>query len=229
MSKNILSATLVGCLAVTFGACRSENRAPVRTEEPRAVSPGTPMPTNTAPNTTATDDKAAKGDGDAAKVLAALHQDNQNEIAVGKMAEKQGLSKHTKQLGAMLIKDHTAADQKVMAYVRQHNVVLDSGDAAKVTEDKVKEGKDVSEKLSGLKGADFDKEFASAMEKDHKKAIDTVSDARKDVKETQLQTLLAEIQPTLEKHLEHAKMIENDQTAAKEGTTTRAQGRRPTR
>jgi putative membrane protein len=206
MSKSILSASLVTCFALGL-ACQRQERAPVRTEEPRAV-----------PTTTATPREAEKAtaahDLDAAKVLATLHQDNQNEIDIGKLAQQRGASKHTQEFGAMLVRDHTTADRKIMAYVKENNVVLESGDAMKLTEEKAKEGRELMAKLRGLRGAELDKEFAAAMKEGHEKAIALVKDADDDVKDAKLKALLIELRPTLEMHLEHAKMIEEGKTAA---------------
>jgi putative membrane protein len=217
MSKGILSATMLGCLVVgTISACQRRERAPVR-EEPRGVPPS---PTNSLP-------PAPKGDEDtdAANTLATLHQDNENEIDLGKLAEKRGRSRMARQFGAMLVKDHKAADGKIMAFVNENHVVLDAGDAQKKMEAKAKEKREALEKLYKTGPADFDKEFGRLMTKGHEEAIELVKSAQKDLKDPKLQALLAELQPTLEKHLEHARMLESG-TVASEGATKRAQGRR---
>jgi predicted outer membrane protein len=222
MSKSTLWAAMLGCLLVA-PACNRQERAPVTREEPRGVPPS---PTNTTPPTT---EKAAQQDSEAAKVLAILHQDDQNEIELGKLAQTHAGSKAAKTFGKMLIDDHTAADKKIMAYVKEHDVVLDQGDAVKKADDKAKAGREAMEKLGKLKGAAFDKEFATIMTKGHEEAIDLVKNAQKDVKDSKLQALLADLQPTLEKHLEHAKMIEEGATASKAEGSKRAQGRRAAR
>jgi putative membrane protein len=218
MSKSTLWAAMLGCLVVA-PACNRQERAPVAREEPRGVPPS---PNNTTPPAR---EKAAQ-DSDAAKVLATLHQDDQNEIEIGKLAQTHAGSKAAKTFGTMLIDDHTAADKKVMAYVKDNNVVLDQGDAVKSADDKAKAGRETVQKLGKLKGAAFDKEFANAMTKAHEEAIDLVKGAQKEVKDPKLQALLADLLPTLEKHLDHAKMIEQGKTVSTSEATKRAQGRR---
>jgi putative membrane protein len=54
-----------------------------------------------------------------ADVLAKLHASNQKEIAMGKLAEKNGTSKDVIKYGKMLVKDHSAADKKVVALAKK--------------------------------------------------------------------------------------------------------------
>src|SRR4051812_15227539 len=60
----------------------------------------------------------------AAEVLPKLHQSNQREIEMGKMAEKNGQSKQVKAYGKALVDDHTAADKKVKALAKQEKIDL---------------------------------------------------------------------------------------------------------
>ena len=59
-----------------------------------------------------------------ADVLGKLHESNQKEIAMGKMAQKNGKSKEVTTFGKTLVKDHTAADKKVLTLAKQEKVEL---------------------------------------------------------------------------------------------------------
>ena len=45
-----------------------------------------------------------------ARVLSDLHQDNQNEIEMGRMAKKKGSSEQVRSYGDQVLKDHQDAD-----------------------------------------------------------------------------------------------------------------------
>jgi putative membrane protein len=49
------------------------------------------------------------------EVLGKLPDADQSELAMGKLAEKDGHSEQVKDFGKMLVKDHTGADKKVTA------------------------------------------------------------------------------------------------------------------
>src|SRR5215471_5256335 len=64
--------------------------------------------------------EAAKPTADS-RIVALLHNLNQTEIRAGKLAEKEGHIKMTRDFGAALVRDHQAADRKVLAYAKEHN------------------------------------------------------------------------------------------------------------
>jgi len=130
-----------------------------------------------------------------ADVLGKLHESNQKEIAMGKMAEKNGKSKEVTSFGKMLVKDHTAADKKVLALAKQEKLTLPTPAAAK--EDMPM-------------GAEFDAAFAKSMVDDHKKDIDEVTKARDATNDEKLKKLLGDMLPTLQKHEDTAKKIVDD-------------------
>src|ERR1700710_490242 len=59
-----------------------------------------------------------------ADVLGKLHESNQKEIAMGKMAEKNGKSKEVTSFGKTLVKDHSAADKKVLSLAKAEKIDL---------------------------------------------------------------------------------------------------------
>src|SRR5215213_1268077 len=56
---------------------------------------------------------------DPADVLSKLHHANQMEIEAGKLAQEKGSSKAVKAYGKTLVRDHSAADKKVLATAKQ--------------------------------------------------------------------------------------------------------------
>jgi putative membrane protein len=130
----------------------------------------------------------------ATEVLTKLHQSNQREIEMGKMAEKNGQSKQVKAYGKTLVEDHTAADKKVKALAKQEKVDLPA-QAEPASHEQM------------APGPDFDTKFAKAMLDDHKKDVAEAKDARDKTADPKLKGLLTDIVPTLEKHEEMAQKL----------------------
>jgi putative membrane protein len=57
-------------------------------------------------------------------VLRQMHRTNQEEIRLGQLAQRNASSPKIKQFAARLVKDHQAADQKVISVAKQIGVVL---------------------------------------------------------------------------------------------------------
>ncbi len=136
---------------------------------------------------------AADAPPETAAVLNEVHQTNQNEIAAGKLAAKNGKSREVKDYGKTLEKDHTAADKKVTALAKQEKIDLATATPAD---------------MSGMASDPaFDKKFAQEMLDGHKKAIADVTAARDKTADAKLKKLLTELVPTLQKHEEMAQKI----------------------
>ncbi|HEY0713409.1 MAG TPA: DUF4142 domain-containing protein [Polyangia bacterium] len=127
-----------------------------------------------------------------ADVLSKLHHSNQMEIEAGKLAQEKGHSKEVKNFGKQLVKDHTAANKKVMNLAKQLKVDLPT-DAAPMKHDGLEQAK-------ALTGADFDRAFAKSMLEGHQKDGADATDARDRTTNPKLKKLLTELVPTLEKH-----------------------------
>lgn len=57
-------------------------------------------------------------------VLRQIHRANQEGIRMGQLAQRNGSSAQVKQYGARLVRDHQAADQKVVALAKQLRIAL---------------------------------------------------------------------------------------------------------
>jgi putative membrane protein len=155
-------------------------------------------------------DKAAAGVGDGpdpAELLNKLHHANQMEIEAGKLAQEKGASKAVKAYGKTLVRDHSAADKKVIATAKQLKVELPK-EMPPMSDAKMDEAKAAA-------GEEFDKKFAAAMLDDHKKDVEETSEARDKTTNPKLKKLLAGLVPTLEKHRDTAQKIVDGDTAAK--------------
>ncbi|HEX3903344.1 MAG TPA: DUF4142 domain-containing protein [Polyangia bacterium] len=132
-----------------------------------------------------------------ANVLGNLHEADQKEIQAGEIAQKDGKSQAVKDYGRMLVKDHTAADQKVAELAQRERVDLVASTPAPGPNDMG----------TMATGPDFDKKFAQEMLDDHRKNIAMVTEARDNTADPGLRRLLTDLLPTLKKHEAAAEKI----------------------
>jgi putative membrane protein len=171
--------------------------------------------------------KPAAMTGDA-QVVAKLHHVNQMEITAGKLAQDKGQMKSVRDFGARLVRDHQAADKKVMAYADKNGI--DANAMPPAGDDQEAKDQDHMDRLRNLSGPAFDHEFAMVMHDGHAKTIAMVTTARGAVTDPALRTLLGQLLPTLQQHDETAQRLLSatqgvSSTPEQEGN--HAQGRRP--
>jgi putative membrane protein len=139
-----------------------------------------------------------------ADVLAKLHQSNQKEIQMGKLAQKSGQSRDVKNFGKTLVKDHSAADKKVMALAKQEKIDLATTTGGA---EKPMAMKDDDSMANMGSGPDFDLKFGQSMLDDHKKDIADATSARDSTTDAKLKKLLDGMIPTLQKHEDSSQKI----------------------
>jgi putative membrane protein len=177
---------------------------------PTTPAGGRDAPETAAQNAMGAANQAAQNVTDAAKIVTKLHRVNQMEIDAGKMAQDKGSSKAVKDFGAELVRDHQAADKKILAYAGKAGI--DAGSTAALSPaDQAEERSDQQkmDSLHHLSGADFDRQFASAMEEGHAKVITLVTNAEGAVSDKKLKSLLRGLLPTLKKHERTAQELAN--------------------
>ena len=133
-------------------------------------------------------------------------QGNLAEVQIGKLAQQKGTTQKAKSLGQILNNDHQANQEKAEQVAKQTGVTPPTSPSAMQKSD--------YDRLSKLSGAEFDRQFAAMMVKDHRK---DVSEFRREARvkspvgEYAKQTL-----PTLRKHLRAAERLEHSgRTAAR--------------
>jgi putative membrane protein len=144
-------------------------------------------------------DKASK------KFLTEAIQGNLAEVQMGKLAQENGSSEGVKSFGQMLEKDHSAANDKAMAAAKSAGVTAPTSPSTKQKAD--------YDRMSKLKGAQFDRAFAQHMVTDHKKDIAEYQKESK--KNDAVGSYAKEALPTLQKHLQAAQSLESPATTGK--------------
>lgn len=135
-----------------------------------------------------------------------LHQANQQEVKLGRLAQRQGSSQGVKDYGARLVKDHGQADQRLMAYARKQNLTLAEPQADTDFARTMERAEEASmAKLQSLQGPAFDRAFLAAMVGDHDADIAKVMAGQQQFSgNAGLQALLGDTLPTLREHRQQA-------------------------
>jgi putative membrane protein len=115
-----------------------------------------------------TGDPAAVGTaGEASNKVSSADKDFVNDLAVagmaevelGRMATERAANADVKKFGQMMVDDHTAAGDKLKTVASQYNIPVPAALDEKHA--------DLRDKLAKLQGADFDREYMSAMADGH--------------------------------------------------------------
>lgn len=129
------------------------------------------------------------------------------EVEMGRLAQQKGTSQQVKDFGARMVQDHGAANNELMQLASKKGLQMpsDAGSAHK---------RDV-QKLSGLSGAQFDREYMAHMVKDHRKDVSDFEKASKSAKDSDVKAFAAKTLPVLQEHLKLAQTTQDAVKAAK--------------
>jgi putative membrane protein len=144
------------------------------------------------------------------EIVMELHHSNQNEIHMGKMAQDRATSARVKNYAATLVRDHTAADQKLMALAAEKKMNMED---LRKPYDAMAHGDLAMRELMSNKGAAFNHAFAVKMVAEHQKAIDAATAAQQIARDPQLKAHIAEVLPTLRKHHATAQSLATSEPA----------------
>lgn len=120
--------------------------------------------------------------------------DGMLEVRLGQLAQAKGSTNVVKELGKMMEKDHSKANEELKALASRKNIVLPSA-----LNEKQQEKYD---KLAAKEGKDFDKAYSECMVDAHKEAIDKFEKESKKGDDTELKNWATTTLPTLKHHKE---------------------------
>jgi putative membrane protein len=122
-----------------------------------------------------------------------------SEVELGQLAQQKATNPAVKEFGAMMVKDHTAANEKLKALAASKQVALpDSPSLAQ---------KASKTKLDMLSGDTFDKSYVKGMIEDHKSDIKEFQKEAAEGKDPQAKAFAAATLPTLRTHLQKIESI----------------------
>ena len=118
------------------------------------------------------------------------------EVMMGKLAETNAANSTVKSLGAMMVTDHTKANDELKKWASAAAYTLPRGlDAEK---------QKMYDELKAKKGADFDKKYTDLMVSDHKEDIEEFKKEAAEGKDAALKSFAGKTLPTLEHHLKES-------------------------
>ena len=125
--------------------------------------------------------------------------DGTAEVELAQIALRNTQAPDVRAFAQRMIDDHSAANQKLAALAAQRNLSTPPPNA---------QAENLINRLQGLHGKAFDKAYASAMLKDHKKAVKLFEKASRGVGDKPVRNFAAHTLPTLKQHLAMAKKLE---------------------
>jgi len=126
--------------------------------------------------------------------------DNVAETEMGQLAQQKASSTEVKQFGARMVKDHSAANDRLKTLAAAEHVALPTELDAK--------HKDEKASLAKLTGKEFEKAYMTLMVQDHTKAVQKFQKEASSASAKSVQQFAKTTLPTLQEHLKQAKSIE---------------------
>jgi putative membrane protein len=125
------------------------------------------------------------------------------EVDAGKLAEKHGSSQAVKDFGAMMVKDHSAANDQLAQLADRKSV-------------KLPEGPSMTQKAKGKmlemkSGTDFDKAYIEGQITAHKDTLQLLEKEIDTGKDADAKAFASEIKPKVAEHLKKINQIAADQ------------------
>ncbi|HEY3402952.1 MAG TPA: DUF4142 domain-containing protein [Ohtaekwangia sp.] len=127
--------------------------------------------------------------------------DGMLEVELGKLAQTKAVSTEVKNLAAVMVTEHTKANDELKNLATQKNISIPA-----TLSDKSQRKYD---DLNGKSGKDFDEAYAKAMVDDHEDAVDLFKKEADKGNDPELKAWAAQKVPTLEHHLQMAKQAKD--------------------
>ena len=142
-------------------------------------------------------EKISKDDSEFVKAAAS---GGMMEVELGKVARDRAAKAEVKEFGGRMQKDHTKANNELKKIAGKKDVKLPAALEGK--------HKSTVDKLTKLKGEEFDREYMSTMVDDHKETIDTFQKEADKGSDPDLKKFAQDQLPILKKHLEMAEQTQ---------------------
>ncbi|MEP6569921.1 MAG: DUF4142 domain-containing protein [Acidobacteriota bacterium] len=136
---------------------------------------------------------------DSSKFAAAAGPGGMAEVELGRLAVQKAADPSVKEFGQRMISDHTLANAELKAVAKKKNIQLPS--------DLTSDQKSLMDKLSKLSGGEFDKEYMSAMVKDHEEDVKEFQTQANEGTDPDVKAFAGKTLPTLQAHLQMARDV----------------------
>ena len=136
------------------------------------------------------------------------------EVELGRLAQQNADHDQVKQFGARMVQDHGAANQQLMTILAATDMT-----APQQLDQKHKQ---MVDRLSKMRGAEFDRTYMREMVEDHNKDMKAFRQAAQNVSDPDLKAFAQKTLPVLEQHQQMAQEINRSLTAV--GSSGQTQG-----
>jgi putative membrane protein len=121
------------------------------------------------------------------------------EVELGKLAQEKSSNASVKEFGAMMVTDHSAANDKLKAIADKKSIKLPTSPSAGQMATKTK--------LEVLSGGTFDKSYIKGMVEDHEEDIKEFQTEAASGQDPEAKAYATATLPTLQKHLKNIQAI----------------------
>jgi len=135
----------------------------------------------------------------------ALAEGGTSEVELGNLAQEKSTDQKVKDFGAMMVKDHSAANEKLHALASAKNLSLPSGAGAA--------GMATTGKLEILTGKTFDKSYINSQIKAHTETIGLLKKEISSGQDPDAKAFAQSILPTVRAHLKAIRAIAGEEGA----------------
>jgi len=198
MKKNLTSLLLIGALFVW--SCNNDAG--------NTTSADSTITSNNA--ATGTNDTANNTGNNNANTGAPLNEMDQQfvkksassgmmEVEAGNLAQQNASNQRVKDFAAMMVRDHTTANQELMSFA--------SGRGLMLSDSLMPEHRKHVDAMRNMKGKSFDQHYMSMMTDAHQKDVAEFEKASQNVNDADLKNWATKTLPTLRMHLDSAKAI----------------------
>jgi len=122
------------------------------------------------------------------------------EVQLGELAQQKASSQRVKDFGAMMVRDHTKANDELKSLAGMKNITLPPAPG----EDHMEHIK----KLTAKSGKEFDRDYMNMMVEDHQEDVENFEECSAQGKDADLKAFATKTLPVLRMHLDSAKAIQ---------------------
>jgi putative membrane protein len=195
-----MKTVLFAGVALAFAASAFAQQTTQRQTQPRPQPQATAGETNRAPAFTSSGSEDIEFILDAAKGGIA-------EVELGKMAAERAKNDEVKKFAQRMVDDHSKANDELKSIAQAKGIKLpDDADATQ---------KATMKRLEKLNGAAFDRAYMQMMVGDHVKDVNEFKKESNSGKDSQVKSFAASTLPTLEEHLQQARMARTQANSEK--------------
>ena len=126
--------------------------------------------------------KANAATDDDKKFLATAARSDQNEIKLSELAEEKATNPAVKAFAKKMVTEHKKMSASMKPFVESWGLTAPDGPDS--------DHQNEWDKLNGMSGADFDKEYISQMVTDHSKALSAFTSEAKDTKDMKFRAVV---------------------------------------